>query len=133
MTPILTGRWQTRLLLMVIVGSLVTVLFGVLYPYFVTVFIILGLALVVGLALDVAWNAVQSRRWDHDWPPLYHFISGVVEGVILWLVVMLLFPDLPFWKFLLHYAAVWIAIFAVMWGPMKVFFLKWRYEGGRWL
>jgi len=136
MTPILLGRWQSRLFLMGIFGSLTTALFGAAINDLATPFIILGYVLIVGLYADIFYDVVQKNRWDHDWPPILHFGSGVLEGAVMWLAIMILpLPGVPedmsFGLFLAHYSLVWVVLFAVNWGPMKVLFPWWRFRGGR--
>jgi len=136
MTPILLGRWQSRLFLMGIFGSLTTALFGWAINDLTTPFVILGYVLIIGLYADIFYDIIQKNRWDHDWPPLLHFASGVLEGLVMWLAISILpLPGVPadmsFGLFLAHYSMVWVVIFAINWGPMKVFFPWWRYRGGR--
>lgn len=136
MTPILLGRWQTRIFLMTSFGVLVTALFGWSIGDFLTPFVILGYVLIIGLYADVFYDVVQRNRWDHDWPPVLHFASGIFEGAVMWLLIVLLplpgVPEnMPFGTFLTHYTLVWVVLFAVMWGPMKIFFPWWRFRGGR--
>ncbi len=135
MTPILLGRWQSRIVLMGLFGSLVTILFGWSIGDLTTPFFILGYVLILGLLFDIAYDTIQKKRWDRDWPPLLHFASGVVEGAAIWMLIQLaLLPGvsdtLSFDVFLVHYGLVWAAVFAILWGPMKVFFPSWRFDGG---
>ncbi|MFP4324002.1 MAG: hypothetical protein ACLFTK_16225 [Anaerolineales bacterium] len=136
MTPVLSGRWQSRLFLMGTVGVIVTFFFGLLFDDFVTVYALLGYVFVVGALSDVAYNYIQTLRWDHDWPPLVFVATGVWEGLVVFLLTRLVnlpgvADDLPALNFLAHCTTVFVAIFIVNWGPMKVFFPKWRYRGGR--
>ncbi len=136
MTPILLGRWQSRIFLMGVFGSIVTALFGWAIGDLPTPFIVLGYVLILGLYFDILYDVVQKKRWDHDWPPVLHLLSGVLEAVAMWsLIVLLPLPGLPetlpFGVFVTHYSLVWITVFAVMWGPMKAFFPWWRFRGGR--
>lgn len=136
MTPILLGRWQTRIFLMTSFGALVTALFGWAINDFMTPFVILGYVLIIGLYADVMYDVIQRQRWDHDWPPILHFGSGIFEAVLMWLLIVFVplpgVPDnMPFGIFVTHYTLVWLVIFAVMWGPMKVLFPWWRFRGGR--
>src|SRR6266699_4443227 len=38
----------------------------------------------------------------------------------------------PFIVFLLQYGAIWLSIFVLTQGPLRVIWLKWRYQGGQW-
>ena len=35
------------------------------------------------------------------------------------------------WAFAVHFGAVWLAVWLVANGPMRVPFLRWRFRGGR--
>ena len=136
MTPILLGRWQTRLLLFSTVGLLVTLIFGRLYQAYTTPLVVLGYVLLIGFLWDILYNYVQiTYRWDQDWPPLFQLVSGIVEGLFLWFVWPYL-PDgnleLTLNHFIIHYSAVWIVIFLSTQGPLRIIFPRWRYYGGRW-
>lgn len=137
MTPTLFGRWQTRFLLFVTVGLLVTFIFGWLYQDHITPLAVLGYVLLIGFLWDILYNYVQiNYRWDQDWPPVFQLVSGIVEGLVLWLI----WPYLPganlaltLDHFLSHYTAVWIVIFIGTQGPLRILFPRWRYDGGQWL
>ena len=79
MVPILTGRIQTRLFLLALVGSLVTLVLIPLLPVPV---------------------------------PLIDTVP-------------------PGWAFATHFAVVWVVVWLVANGPMRVPFLRWRFRGGR--
>lgn len=137
-TPTLMGRWQTRLLLLGTVGVLVTALFagvaGTPEP-----FINLLLVLIFGFFWDLLYIFWQSFRWDGDWPPLFQLAEGIFEGVFVFLVnprhrlplQELFSTDTAF--FFWHYATVWVAVFVMTQGPLRVLFPHWRFRGGRWL
>ena len=138
MTPTLLGRWQTRILLLATVGALITALFGALFDDFATPFALLGYVLVLGCAWDVGYNAVQSLRWDHDWPPILQWAGALAEGAAIWLLVRMVGlpgvnPGLSLGQFLAHYGAVWLAVFLFTQGPMRLLFPRWRFRGGQWL
>jgi hypothetical protein len=145
MTPTLIGRWQTRLLLLATIGSLITLLVGRSYDDLSGSFILLCYVLIIGLAADVLYQLIQSFRWDEDWPMSFQLLAGLAEGVFLWGLISLVrweefgFLGMPgvgfisFSHFFNHYAAVWFAIFLVTQGPLRVIFPRWRFFGGRWL
>lgn len=35
--------------------------------------------------------------------------------------------------FLLHYSAVWLAVFIASQSLMRIIFVRWRFRGGQWL
>jgi hypothetical protein len=138
MTPVLIGRWQTRLLLLGTAGVLITLLFGYLYDDYRTVFSFLGYVALFGLVWDVIYNYIQGYRWDQDWPPAFQLAAGIVEGLFLWAMVVLVGlpganPYPPFSQFLAHYATVWIVTFLLSQSFLRIIFPRWRYDGGRWL
>lgn len=133
MTPVLIGRWQTRLLLFGPVGLLVTLIFG--WFYGVTPLVVLLYVFGIGLGWDILYDKVQIKlRWDQDWPPLFQLISGIVEGIVIWLLILFgLAPNVSFGIFVAHYSAVWLAVFLSTQGPLRILFPRWRYHGGRWM
>ena len=137
MTPTLIGRWQTRLLMFLIVGIPVTVLFSV-PTVAVAGFIILPIVLVcvvaVGLALDVVYDRIQQRRWDHDWPVHLQVWAGVLEFVcagILLLPLWVITAGVALLIYPFHYLAVWLLSFAILQGPIQIILPRWRFTGGR--
>ncbi len=153
MIPTLSGRWQTRIFLLVVLGIPVTLLytawqiryhegsegleFGVALR---TPLVILGYVLVLGLFWDVFYLGIQRTRWDRDWPFAFQFLAGIWEGLVLRLILFQERIDLPFLPepaeldrelFLIHYAAVFLVTFLAVFGPLKIFFPTWRYHGGQ--
>lgn len=138
MTPTLSGRIQTRLLLLATIGSFITFFYGILaailgpdYLSFFVPFLILILVAVFGIVWDIIYNMLQKLRWDRDWPPAFSFIAAFVEMLPVMLIALLLnvHPVL----FLFHYWTVWWATFIMVLGPMRIIFPRWRYYGGQWL
>ncbi|MEH2137952.1 hypothetical protein [Nostoc sp.] len=144
MTPTLFGRWQTRLLLILTVGVLVSLPFalGLIGPGANSVyFCILGYVAVFGLGWDVLYNHLQKSRWDRDWPAAYQLLAGIWElafvfcGVKLFGFLPIPLPkeELPLAVFLFHYSVVWLAVFISSQSLMRIMFLRWRFRGGEWL
>ena len=142
MTPTLLGRWQTRIFLLATVGILFSLPFYLGYlghkddvVYFWVVFY-LGL---FGLAWDILYNYLQGFLWDHDWPGIFIFFSGIVEGIFLGLMIK--FVGLPGIDsshfdpvdFLKHYSLVWLAVYIASWVLMRLLFPRARFRGGQWL
>lgn len=145
MTPTLLGRWQTRLLLLGTVGLLITAAFAALYGDFVGPFALLGYVLLIGLGWDVLYDFLQTLRWERDWPPLFFFLGGLLEAIVLWRLVKAtavwqllgwaglpgVDPALTLGQFAAHYGTVWLVTFGLMLGPLKVVFIEWRFRGGQ--
>ncbi|MBD1851994.1 hypothetical protein [Leptolyngbya sp. FACHB-711] len=142
MTPTLYGRWQTRIFLLCTIGLLVTWIFasgwagtpaGSIY-YWVLLYV--G---IIGLAWDVLYNFLQQYLWDHDWPGLLQFFAGIAEGILIAILFQVdILPHLDraafhFRPFVLHYGAVWLAVYLTSWMVMRLLFPRWRFRGGEWM
>lgn len=131
MTPVLTGRWQTRLFLMLTLGVIVTIPFvmaGGINPAIVLAFVTL-----TGLVWDILYSFIQKFHWDHDWPASFQFGAGVWEFIALAIVVFgfnLIGPFNPVLLFF-HYWAVWLVTFLASQSVMRIIFPRWRFFGGR--
>lgn len=138
MTPTLLGRWQTRLLLFAIIGSLVSLPFFLLTANNPIFFILLAYIAAIGLVWDVLYNYLQQYRWDRDWPAAMQLLSGLWEGIFFaFLFKLVPLPGvaqgMPLWLYAVHYSLVWLAIFVVSQSLMRVIFPRWRFNGGQWL
>jgi hypothetical protein len=140
MVPILLGRIQTRLFLLALVGSAVTaavtaVLPGVDSPYRST-FAVLAAVAVLGVGWEMIYHLLMQFRWEKDWPSLFGLLTALNEGLLVWvllragLVPFVAAPP-PLAAFLVHSGVVWLAVWLVANGPMRVPFLRWRFRGGR--
>lgn len=138
MTPTLMGRIQTRWFLLLVVGvpwTLVLMVFGLLSgEAYLDLLIgglrVLGLVGLLGTLWEFAYHGLQQFRWEKDWPALFGLLTIVNEGVLLWLVMLLL--DLPLgvlgWT---HFVTTWLLMWVFVNGPMRVLAPRWRYRGGR--
>jgi hypothetical protein len=140
MTPTLFGRWQTRLLLLATVGVLVTLPFVMAAPdsekgiYFG----VIAYVAIFGIFWDIVYDRIQKYRWDRDWPAVYQLFAGIWEMLFVLCGVKLIglpaIPkQLPLDKFLLHYSAVWLAVFIASQSVMRILFVRSRFHGGQWL
>ncbi len=139
MTPTLIGRWQTRILLLGTLGILVTIPFS-LNGESVYFQVLLAIA-VLGCLWDIFYNQLQTVRWDHDWPATLQVGSGIWEAFFFYVPFRYLISnilkigwliDIPFDKFLLHYACIWLAVFTASQTLMRIIFPRWRFHGGEW-
>ncbi len=137
MTPTLLGRWENRLFLMGLVGAVISLLFGLLYHDLKTPFIVLGYVILFGFGWDALYQGLLSFRWDHDWPTIFQVLAGIFEGAFIWILVH--YVGLPgvdrafrFVQFLPHYSTIWLCVFIISQGPIRLFLPRWRYRGGEW-
>ena len=140
MTPTLAGRWQSRFLLLGTLGTIISIGFAWLYQSAMPLILLIVVAM-FGLVWDVLYNALQTLRWDHDWPPTFQLIAGIIEGLFVFLLVVvgsrhaltLPMPLPTASQFWLHYAVVWLATFAASQSVMRLIFPRWRFHGGEWI
>ena len=143
MVPILIGRIQTRLFLLALVGSVVTLLLVPVLPgeaalsaRYRAAFVVLAAVAVLGIGWELLYHLLMQFRWEKDWPSLFGLLTGVPEGLLLWALLRAgAVPQAgdapPGWVFAVHFGVVWGAVWLVANGPMRVPFLRWRFRGGR--
>lgn len=135
MTPTLFGRIQTRLFMVFTFGLVWTFLVLPVLPRPAGASLgdvagdvftaLIGVAL-LGLVWEVVYHGLQQLRWEKDWPSFFGLLTGINEGLLLFLVL-----DMPLATFLVHFVTTWIVIWLAAHGPMRVLFLRWRFRGGR--
>ena len=143
MTPTLAGRIQTRIFLIVIIGSLWTAIIGPVLPrppasdlaavYFAA-FQVLIVVLAAGLVWEVVYHGLQQFRWEKDWPTFFGFLTGLNEGALAWYLVVAVgvtSSAVPTSTFVVHFATTWVVTWLWANGPMRIFFIRWRFRGGR--
>lgn len=144
MTPTLFGRLQTRIFLIVVIGSIWTAIITPVLPgmgplgetYRIT-FTILAVVGVLGLVWELLYHLLQQFRWEKDWPTLLGLVTAINEGLVVWFVVDLGYAPgidaggVPLSAFLVHFLTTWLVIFLYSNGPMRVPFLRHRFKGGR--
>ncbi len=142
MTPTLNGRIQTRVFLLLVVGSVWTLILTPLLPRgttlgraYATTYTVLLVIMVLGVLWEFVYHGIQQFRWEKDWPTLFGLLTGVPEGLLVWF--LLAAGAIP-WvtsltgpAFSLHFASTWLWVWLVANGPMRVPFVRWRFNGGR--
>jgi hypothetical protein len=97
---------------------------------------------VLGCLWDIVYNQLQTVRWDHDWPATLQVGAGIWEAFFFYVPFRYLISNIlkigwligiPFDKFLLHYACIWLAVFTASQTLMRIIFPRWRFHGGEWL
>ena len=142
MTPTLAGRWQTRFLLLTLLGMPITAVFATFYRDPRTPFVLLGYVLLLGCGWDVFYDDLQKRRWNHDWPPLFALLAGLWEGFCLWGLLALLWTanqtlpgvamGLTNGRFAAHYLTVFLITWVAAHSLPLLLFPHWRFHGGQW-
>ncbi len=143
MLPTLGGRIQTRIALLAVVGGLVTAIITPLLPVaaplstvYRDMFVILAAVAVLGIGWESLYHFVMQWRWEKDWPTLFGLLTCVPEGALLWVLLRAgavpgIVGSVPAPAFVIDFLAVWIAVWLVANGPMRVPFIRWRFQGGR--
>lgn len=148
MTLTLGGRFQTRVLLILLFG----VPWTIIVSPFLTLFAPAGLPAVyrmtlsalaivlgVGFVWDILYYCLQQFRWDKDWPSSFGLLNGVNEGLTTWIGLRLL-ATLHGWfaggtptftAFAIHFSTTWLLLWLAMQGPLRIIVLRWRFTGGR--
>ena len=143
MVPTLFGRIQTRLWLLAVIGGLITVLLTPLLPMQATLsdkyratFVVLGAVAAIGIVWELLYHLLMQWRWEKDWPTLFGLVTAIPEGLLVgYLATEGLLPFLPgplaVAAFAIHFIVVWVSVWLVGNGPMRVPFIRWRFRGGR--
>lgn len=143
MLPTLGGRIQTRIFLLATVGVIVTAILTPFLPgmgttgqrYTIT-YLILLTVLVLGIVWEFIYHFLMQFRWEKDWPTMFGFLTFINEGIVVYLLVKAglvpgVDPAPPASAFWILFMVVWICVWAVANGPMRVPFIRWRFRGGR--
>jgi hypothetical protein len=137
--PTLSGRIQTRIFALAVVGGIVTLLITPVLPHSATyqvTFLVLASVIVVGVLWELVYHGVQQFRWEKDWPTLFGLLTAVNEGILIWLLLQFgLVPGIDqapeVSTFVIQFVVVWLATWIWVNGPMRVPFIRWRFRGGR--
>ncbi|GIH96399.1 hypothetical protein ACFFMN_21890 [Planobispora siamensis] len=143
MVPTLIGRIQTRLFLLATVGVVVTLLImpivpGVTAPLselYVTGLLVLVAVGVLGIVWELIYHFLMQFRWEKDWPTMFGLLTLVPEGLLLYFLLRSgavgFIDPIPAAAFWTHFTVVWVSMWLVANGPMRVPFIRWRFRGGR--
>jgi hypothetical protein len=92
---------------------------------------------------DPLYHFLMQFRWEKDWPAFFHLLSGIPEGIstflLLHVAVLNPFGDIgpdkeqfvPVPAYIFLFSTTWIITWLAANGPMKIFFIRWRFFGGR--
>ncbi len=151
MTPTLSGRIQTRIVALVVVGGLWTLIIGPLLPrpagsslsdMYAALYTALIVVVVLGIVWELLYHVLQQFRWEKDWPTMFGLLVAIPEGIAAYLLLDAGLPwdqrmvadgsaSFPLAAFLIMFTTTWLLVWAVVNGPMQLFFLRWRFRGGR--
>lgn len=142
MLPTLSGRIQTRIFLLAVVGSIWTLIITPVLPtgaslaasYGATFSVIL-VTTVLGVLWELLYHGLQQFRWEKDWPTLFGLLTAIPEGLLVWFLfaggAIPWIGSLPGPAFVIHFVTTWLVVWLVANGPMRVPFIHWRINGGR--
>jgi hypothetical protein len=145
MVPTLPGRIQSRIVLLLFVGSAVTALVAPMIPMsapladrFRVTFMVLATVAVLGIGWELIYHLLMQWRWEKDWPTLFGLMTLVPEGALVWMLlragmVPMVHGAVSTAAFCIHFVAVWLAVWLVANGPLRVPFIRWRFRGGRFM
>jgi hypothetical protein len=141
--PTLGGRIQTRIVLLAFVGGIVTLIITPFLPInaplssaYQDTFVVLATVAVLGIFWECLYHFLMQWRWEKDWPTLFGLLTAIPEGVLIWILLSAgLIPGItgtvPGAAFVIDFGLVWLAVWLVANGPMRVPFIRWRFHGGR--
>lgn len=143
MVPTLLGRIQTRIVLLAVIGGLVTAIIAPVLPVTAPVadkyrdaFLVLAAVAVLGIGWECLYHFLMQWRWEKDWPTLFGLVTVVPEGLLIWLLLQAgaipgIVGKLTAPAYTIDLLLVWVAVWLVANGPMRVPFIRWRFRGGR--
>ena len=140
MVPTFSGRLQTRLFSMIVVGLPWTLLMSLVLapaaggtgPMLRAGLFSLGATLAVGLVVwEPIYHVLMQFRWEKDWPTLFVLLESVPEVAVVWVLLDRVGPGAPFGVFVTLFLSTWLVVFLTLHGPLRVVALRWRFRGGR--
>ncbi len=142
MLPTLSGRIQTRIFVIVVIGGLWALVIGPFLPgggttsdNYRAMYEILLIVVVLGIGWEVLYHVLQQFRWEKDWPTLFGLVLGVPEGLLAYAVAqtgVLEYADAASAAaFAIGFSTTWLVTWLFVNGPMRVLTVHWRFRGGR--
>jgi hypothetical protein len=141
--PTLNGRIQTRIFLLAVVGGLITLIIVPFLPGSAPLgdkyrdgFLVLASVAVLGVFWELLYHLLMQWRWEKDWPTLFGLIEGIPEGALIWILLSVgaipgIVGHVSGVAFLIQFILVWLGVWLAANGPMRVPFIRWRFQGGR--
>jgi hypothetical protein len=143
MLPTLPGRIQTRLFLVAVVGGLITLIIVPVLPGSAPLadkyrdgFLVLASVAVLGVPWELLYHFLMQWRWEKDWPTFFGLATSVNEGLLIWLLLTAgaipgIVGHVGGAAFIIQFGLIWLGVWLVANGPMRVPFIRWRFNGGR--
>jgi hypothetical protein len=100
-------------------------------------------AIVGAFVWEPIYHFLMQFRWEKDWPAFFQLLEVVPEGLstflLLHVAVLNPFGDIgpdkqqyvPGLAYIFLFSTTWIIVWLFVNGPMKIFFVRWRFRGGR--
>ncbi len=102
---------------------------------------------ITGLVGAFVWEPIyhflMQFRWEKDWPAFFQLLEVFPEGLSTFLLLHVsglnpfgdIGPDkeqyVPVLAYIFLFSTTWIVVWLFVNGPMKIFFVRWRFRGGR--
>jgi hypothetical protein len=153
MIPTLNGRYQTRLFLVLFVAAPWTFIitpflptspsaeYDGLWDKATKLYPLTYAALLVVLVLGwVLWEWIfyllQLCRWEKDWPAMFFMLQLIPEAILAYVVLRIWDIDTSgvaseYSTYIVHIVTTWIVMWLFVLGPIKILFIRWRFNGGR--
>jgi hypothetical protein len=142
MLPTLSGRIQTRIFALLVFGGIWTLILTPILPIdapldtaYKATFIILLTVIVLGVIWELIYHLLQQFRWEKDWPTFFGLITAINEGLLIWILLSAgaipgdLHVSGP--AYVIDFVTTWLVVWVIVNGPMRVPFIRWRFNGGR--
>jgi hypothetical protein len=139
----MNGRIQTRIFLLAVVGGLITLIIVPVLPgsaplgdKYRNAYLVLLSVAVLGVLWELLYHFLMQWRWEKDWPTLFGLVEGIPEGTLIWVLLAAgaipgIVGSVGGAAFLIQFILVWLGVWLVANGPMRVPFIRWRFHGGR--
>jgi hypothetical protein len=145
MVPTLSGRIQTRVFLLLVIGIPWTLVISLIAPaqpgagighvYEATFWVLAEVIIVGALVWEPLYHLLMQFRWEKDWPTMFILLEGIPEGLVAYGLLHAIgphpHPGATAATFLIDFIPLWILVWLGAIGPMRVLFHRWRFRGGQ--
>ena len=149
MLPTLFGRIQTRIFATLVIGGIWALIIAPVLPGFGDAsyglrvkaqWALLVIIAVIGIGWELVYHGLMQFRWEKDWPTLFGLVTLVPEGIVAYYVAhegvvtsgwFGYLECIPKGSVLTAFLTTWIVVWLFLNGPMRIFNVHWRFNGGR--